>query len=432
MSSHTFRTCLRRQWVREGGEDAVAVRLARANYILHPIDERLQPFQQALNQLNCEIAVTVSADVVKVVASSLPPDAEVFSLTADDHIQIVETMAELGYARAAQHACFIRSEQRLVIWADRVDELEDMVAEFEQKLVAYVFGRTLRPGFHNRATTYSTYSSQPGTPKLPPSPSFTSLIPQDSAGLALVDEKLNKEADGLEAGAPEAAARRLPLNHSIYVGLAVALDFILLALMPRALLHDSLLDGQWIRMATCVVLPLLVRTPLFHHPVLPRLTSFLFAVLHLPLHVRVDHRCLRPDSSPHLPDEDKHALLCVLSLVDCFTSKLICSLLTLTVSGMAPVRKINGTLPHISIVVPVYKESLEEVLAPTIESCSRAISTYELQGGTASIIVCEDGLQLVSPEEVEKRKDYYNRTGCAVRPLPPSLLPPSSSLFSRD
>jgi cellulose synthase/poly-beta-1,6-N-acetylglucosamine synthase-like glycosyltransferase len=61
----------------------------------------------------------------------------------------------------------------------------------------------------------------------------------------------------------------------------------------------------------------------------------------------------------------------------------------------------------------VYKESLDEVLAPTIESCSEAIRTYELQGGTASIIVCEDGMQLVDAEEVEKRKEYYDKWSCA-------------------
>jgi len=58
------------------------------------------------------------------------------------------------------------------------------------------------------------------------------------------------------------------------------------------------------------------------------------------------------------------------------------------------------------------KESLEEVLAPTIESVSQAIRTYELQGGTASIIVCEDGLQLVGADEVERRKDYYDKWNC--------------------
>jgi hypothetical protein len=59
------------------------------------------------------------------------------------------------------------------------------------------------------------------------------------------------------------------------------------------------------------------------------------------------------------------------------------------------------------------KEGLEDVLMPTIESVSKAISTYELQGGTANILVCEDGLQLADSKEVLKRTDYYERANCS-------------------
>lgn len=78
------------------------------------------------------------------------------------------------------------------------------------------------------------------------------------------------------------------------------------------------------------------------------------------------------------------------------------------------------------------KEDLEEVLAPTIESVSAAIRTYELQGGTANVslrppmffgehhslirifqlLVSEDGLQLFDEKEVLKRRDYYERWNC--------------------
>lgn len=86
---------------------------------------------------------------------------------------------------------------------------------------------------------------------------------------------------------------------------------------------------------------------------------------------------------------------------------------TLFFSARPPPRDYQGTLPHITIMMPVYKESLDDVLAPTIESVSKAIRTYELQGGTASIIVCEDGMQLVDAAEIEKRKEYYDNWHCA-------------------
>lgn len=103
-------------------------------------------------------------------------------------------------------------------------------------------------------------------------------------------------------------------------------------------------------------------------------------------------------------------------------------------SGVAPTR-ITGPLPHFTIQMPVYKvlsdsptlcepiilranlrlfvvplfarrlqEGFESVLKPTIRSVQRAMQTYELQGGSASLLICDDGMQLLSPEELEIRK----------------------------
>lgn len=43
-------------------------------------------------------------------------------------------------------------------------------------------------------------------------------------------------------------------------------------------------------------------------------------------------------------------------------------------SGIAPKRTM-GELAHVTIQMPVYKESLEEVIRPTIESLKIAITT---------------------------------------------------------
>ncbi|KAK9366566.1 glycosyl transferase family group 2-domain-containing protein [Lipomyces kononenkoae] len=65
-------------------------------------------------------------------------------------------------------------------------------------------------------------------------------------------------------------------------------------------------------------------------------------------------------------------------------------------------------LPHITIQCPVYKESLDGVIAPTMESLLVAVATYELQGGTANIFVNDDGLQLISEDEAAARRRYYD------------------------
>jgi hypothetical protein len=63
-------------------------------------------------------------------------------------------------------------------------------------------------------------------------------------------------------------------------------------------------------------------------------------------------------------------------------------------SGKAPKRIISGAFPHITIQMPVYKEGLNAVIKPTVMSLKAAISTYELQGGTANIFI-NDGESLV-------------------------------------
>jgi hypothetical protein len=87
-------------------------------------------------------------------------------------------------------------------------------------------------------------------------------------------------------------------------------------------------------------------------------------------------------------------------------------------SGKPPARRITGELPHITIQCPVYKESLAGVIDPTVQSLKVAISTYELQGGTASIFVNDDGMQLLDPEMAELRQRYYknHNIGWAARP----------------
>jgi hypothetical protein len=90
------------------------------------------------------------------------------------------------------------------------------------------------------------------------------------------------------------------------------------------------------------------------------------------------------------------------------------------VLGIAPKigRFPDYELPHITIQMPVYKEGLKNVIIPSINSLVTAIKHYEAQGGTASIFVNDDGMQLVSPDQAEARKAFYeiHHIGYASRP----------------
>lgn len=68
-------------------------------------------------------------------------------------------------------------------------------------------------------------------------------------------------------------------------------------------------------------------------------------------------------------------------------------------------------LPHVTIQCPVYKEGLAGVIAPTIKSVKAAMTTYELQGGSANLFVNDDGLQLLSSEDRQARIEFYSEHG---------------------
>ncbi|KAG9052128.1 hypothetical protein FS842_010445 [Serendipita sp. 407] len=80
--------------------------------------------------------------------------------------------------------------------------------------------------------------------------------------------------------------------------------------------------------------------------------------------------------------------------------------------------EVDNNLPHITIQMPVYKESLKETIAPSCESLKKAMQTYARQGGTSTIMICDDGMQLISEKDRNERKRYYadHGIGWVARP----------------
>ncbi|KAL5374726.1 hypothetical protein DPSP01_011744 [Paraphaeosphaeria sporulosa] len=87
-------------------------------------------------------------------------------------------------------------------------------------------------------------------------------------------------------------------------------------------------------------------------------------------------------------------------------------------SGKAPFRLCATELPHITIQMPIFRENLRTVIAPTLRSLKAAISTYEMQGGSANIFVNDDGMQMMSDEEAKERQTWFdeNNIGWVARP----------------
>ncbi len=87
-------------------------------------------------------------------------------------------------------------------------------------------------------------------------------------------------------------------------------------------------------------------------------------------------------------------------------------------SAHRPSRLHTSILPHVTVQCPVYREGLAAVIEPTVKSIKQAISTYELQGGSANIFINDDGLQLMPEEDRHARIDFYadHSIGWVARP----------------
>ncbi|KAK7469098.1 hypothetical protein VKT23_003589 [Stygiomarasmius scandens] len=92
----------------------------------------------------------------------------------------------------------------------------------------------------------------------------------------------------------------------------------------------------------------------------------------------------------------------------------------------APNPNTDSNLPHITIQLPVYKESLEKTIQPSVLSIKKAMRTYALQGGTSSIFICDDGLRVLGKEEADKRIAFY-----ATHDIGWVARPPHSASFER-
>ncbi|KAJ6566034.1 glycosyl transferase family group 2-domain-containing protein [Mycena capillaripes] len=79
---------------------------------------------------------------------------------------------------------------------------------------------------------------------------------------------------------------------------------------------------------------------------------------------------------------------------------------------------VDHKLPHVTVEIPVYKESLKDVIQPSVLSIKKAMQTYTQQGGTSSIFVHDDGLQLLEAEERAQRIAFYaeHNIGWVARP----------------
>jgi membrane glycosyltransferase len=171
--------------------------------------------------------------------------------------------------------------------------------------------------------------------------------------------------------------RRIVLLHSITTSITLCLIILTLGIGYRKIAEEIALDSSYTRLALVATVPLTIWVSFFFFQALVGSTFQIFGPI---------------------------------SQVQSNTK---------FYSGLPPKRlPSNSALPHVTIQCPVYKEGLQTVIAPTVFSIKAAISTYEMQGGTANIFINDDGMQLLSREEAQARQDFYEEhsIGWVARP----------------
>ncbi|BGP40392.1 hypothetical protein JCM10449v2_004354 [Rhodotorula kratochvilovae] len=189
--------------------------------------------------------------------------------------------------------------------------------------------------------------------------------------------KTVEEADrDIEEADPSQYKRRpVGLLSPLHVGLALGINIFVNLLTLKTLIVEFLTDGYWPRLFIAIAIP-------FQFCV----SQFFCVVV-----IAVILQLLGPVKQMHQNNR--------------------------YYSGQRP-RRMKGPLPDFTILMPVYKEGLESVLQPTIRSLQEAIKTYELQGGSVNILVCDDGMQLLNERDYATRKAFYdaNSIGFVARP----------------
>ncbi|KAI0070924.1 hypothetical protein K474DRAFT_1607813 [Panus rudis PR-1116 ss-1] len=395
----------------------------------------LEPFEAAVSALNPAVAVKVRSAAVHAALAEIGPDDHSIYVDANTRIQILETMMDLPTADKEQNAAFIRDERVMIIWSDDIDTIIPTCHDFEERLIKLLWrsrpgalsvlgGGGSHPtsmsshpasvngsvsghsttnlnlngrfsmGMASSGTATRRNSAYPGqggmgTPRGVKGMSMVHLTGDLEKADLSVDEKevtgkkvktkrtwygrkktvVVDNEDPYVDGEPE--PRPAMLWAPIYNGLAAGLSIFFIGNAINTILIEWRLDQNFERFALFAVLPLFFCVALFFCIQIVQNISMVIGPI------------------AHYHENSKY-----------YSAK-----------PPRPNKVVDNNLPHITIQMPVYKESLEAVLAPSIESLKKAMQTYARQGGTSSIFINDDGLRLLPTAERDARIAFYANHG---------------------
>ena len=297
--------------------------------------------------------MTVHSTVIRAYIESLP-DALEMPMLNGLAVQIVPTVEALARARTNQCAAVITSEALLVVWDDDAVNMLTRAKTIEWEVMQLFW-------------TNDPFK----TPIISMAPSKAASKTGSKIDLTVVAEKQTTDLDSLEAAVPK--PRPTILTNTCLVSISLFAIIAVLGLGLQRLVVEYRIEQGFVK-NPYTRFAFMALTPVWFF-----FGMFFFNVLIVNL-----AQIVGPISQINI--NSKHY-------------------------SAHKVPRITKNLPHVTVQCPVYKESLQEVIMPTIQSIKKAISTYELQGGSANIFINDDGLQLINEELRDERIAFYSNNG---------------------
>ncbi|KAG6334613.1 hypothetical protein ID866_4474 [Astraeus odoratus] len=395
---HVYQQTQGEAWFRppeDGIATGVCLRTEDGHFRVFPYENGLLfPFLEAVKLLNPIVAVKVRSAAVHAAFTTISPTDTAVYIDSDTKIQVVETMKELPRAEKEQCGAFIRDERVIVVWADQFESIIPLCRDLEEKLIKLVWRvRHIKSPSESLQESSSAITSNVDFPEKGIEQEDVPVTTKEQEN-ATSQDKLKRnprrfwswelsavdvaQSDPEKDGSTRKDRRPVRLLAPFYCGLAVALSTFFIGSGISVMLSEWVLDGNYFRFVLLVTAPFLFCVALFF---------CLQLVGNLSL-------VLGPVAQYH-ENSKYYSAVCPM-----------------------PNKEVDEALPHITIEMPVFKESLSETIAPSVFSIKKAMKTYARQGGTSAIFIHDDGLQVISEKEREERITFYanHNIGWVARP----------------
>jgi len=289
----------------------------------------------AVDFLRATVAIAMASDITHSLLEQITPLQTEITLDPRGLIlPIVNSVRNIASGESAvgkdSYMCLCREEQFLLLWSDTAQSIISHGQEIEARLLSVIWGsampipssRTSRnPDYWNQ----SRYSAQTTPHNQSVIFSQGPIDAQTNEKIGVVESAIKWEEDGDKIYDPEKDGpggpppRPFLLTHSVIIALSVVLVVVVELACVAKLIHEVLLDGNYIRMALIATLPLFASFSLF----------FMIVIIG--------------------------------SLFQLFGPLSNCQKNSVYYSAVAPKlgRYPDMELPHITIQMPVYKEGLK-------------------------------------------------------------------------